>query len=555
MLGLIGAGAFAASYTAPILLWFHAYSPNRDERPTTRQIPVNSVAENPYDAVPYQSTSYPVTRPANLYTVGTLFGVSAPDFRTASVLELGCASGGNLIPLAFQYPDGHYTGIDYSERQIEMAAKTVSELDLKNIEFIARPFAEMPSLDKFDYIICHGVYSWVDDDARKQILEICRNQLVENGLAVVSYNTLPGWNMVRSLREMMLYHAKLFEDPIEKVSQAMELLRFVRDNNPEGSTYRNVIDSEINLLSEQSISYVAHDHLESENSQFYFHEFTAALGHHGLQYVGDSNISQMYVDNLPEEAAEKLQTVTDILRQEQYMDFVRNRRFRSSIVCSESIAVNRNLNMTAIHDFYLSSAIEPDEADLKAETSDTRFRDRDGNVVFTTHTKEAAVLFSELYESRRPIKSSDLVDMAARNLDDADHDVLRGVIEGLGLRLVLKGWITLHAEAGSHVSHVSEMPEASRLVRHQAALHGWATNALHERIGHDLFTRVLIGYLDGSNSLDNLCQIMSEQVDKGVLAVQVDGKDIADAEQRRLIIRNLTENALGSIAQKALLVA
>jgi methyltransferase-like protein len=113
----------------------------------------------------------------------------------------------------------------------------------------------------------------------------------------------------------------------------------------------------------------------------------------------------------------------------------------------------------------------------------------------------------------------------------------------------------LHAEAGSHVSHVSEMPEASRLVRHQAALHGWATNTWHQKIGYDLFSRILIGYLDGSNSLDDLCQIMSEQVDKGVLAVQVDGKDIADAEQRRLVIRKLTENALDSIAQNALLVA
>ena len=516
---------------------------------------MDSVAENPYDAVPYQSYPYAVTRPANLYTVGTLFGVSAPDFRTARVLELGCASGDNLIPLAFQYPDGHYIGVDFSERQIEMAAKTVSELDVKNIEFIARPFADMPPLEKFDYIICHGVYSWVDDDARERILEICRTQLVENGLAVISYNTLPGWNMVRSLREMMLFHAKLFDDPVEKVGQAMELLRFVRDNNSEGSAYRTVIDSEINLLSEQSVSYVAHDHLESENSQFYFHELAAALGRHGLQYVGDSDIAQMYVDNLPEDAAGKLKAVTDILRQEQYIDFIRNRRFRSSIVCSEAATVNRNLRQEVIHDFYLSSAIKPDEADVKADTADTRFRDRAGNVVFTAHTKEVAVLFSELSESLRPIKSADLIDMAARNLDGADRDALRKVVEGFGLQLALKGLIALHAEAGSHVSHVSEMPEASRLARHQAPLHGWATNAWHEKIAHDLFTRVLIGYLDGSNSLDDLCQIMSEQVDKGVLGVQLDGKEIADAEQRRLVIRNLTENALDSIAQNALLVA
>ena len=105
---------------------------------------MNSVAENPCDAVPYPGFSFAATRPANLYTVGTLFGVSALAFRTARVLELGCASGSNLIPLAFHYPDGHYVGVDFSERQIEMAAKTVSALGVKNIEFLAHPFSDMP---------------------------------------------------------------------------------------------------------------------------------------------------------------------------------------------------------------------------------------------------------------------------------------------------------------------------------------------------------------------------------------------------------------------------
>ena len=217
--------------------------------------------------------------------------------------------------------------------------------------------------------------------------------------------------------------------------------------------------------------------------------------------------------------------------------------------------MNRNLRQEAIHDYYLSSSIQPDEADVKAGTADTRFRDRSGTVVFTAHTKELAVLFGELSESLRPIKSGDLIDMAARNLDGADRDVLRRVIEEQGLRLVLKGFISLYAEAGSHISHVSEMPEASRLARHQAALQDWATNALHRKISLDLFARILIGYLDGSNSLDDLCQLMSEQVDRDVLSVRVDGKAIADAEQRRLFIRNSTKNALDGIAQNALLVA
>ena len=515
---------------------------------------MNTVSENPYDAVPYPSFSFPVTRPANLYTVGSLFGVGAPDFRTARVLELGCASGGNLIPLAFQYPDGHYTGIDISERQIEAATETVAELELKNIDFITCPFAGMPSLEKFDYIICHGVYSWVDNEVRNQVLDICRDNLVENGLAVISYNTLPGWNMVRSLRETMMYHAKLIDDPVEKVAQAVELLRFIRDNNAEGSAYRAVIDSELEVLTAQSISYITHDHLETENSQFYFHEFATALGEHGLQYVGDSSLADMYVDNLPKDAAEKLKTVTDILRQEQYMDFLRNRRFRSSIICPQAAVVNRNLRTEVIHDFYLSSVIKPDVEDLKGDGPDTRFRDTRGNVVFTAHTKEVTALFTELAKSRRPIKSDDLADMVVRNLDGADPAALKATIEQFGLQLALKGFIILQADPGSYITHVSGTPEASKLARHQAPLYGWAINARHERINHDPFTRALVGHVDGSKSLDELSEIMAEQIDKGVITVQADGKDMTDGEQRRSIIRQFTENALSSLAQNALLV-
>ncbi|MDA0229050.1 MAG: methyltransferase regulatory domain-containing protein [Proteobacteria bacterium] len=516
---------------------------------------MNSATPFTYDAVPYQSFPYSATRPANIYTVGTLFGVSAPNIRTARVLELGCASGGNLIPLAFQYPDGRYTGIDASERQIGMADKSVSDLGLKNIEFIARPFADIPPLDKFDYIICHGVYSWVDQDARKQILEICRTHLVENGLAVISYNALPGWNMVRSLREMMLYQANLFEDPVEKVSQAMELLRFVRDNNPEGSAYRAVIDNEITMLSEQTVAYIAHDHMEAENTPFYFHEFAAALEQHGLQYVGDSNITQMYVDNMPANAAEKLKAVTDILRQEQYMDFITNRRFRSSIVCPSATALNRNLRSELIHDFYLSSSITPDPEDVKVEAADTRFRDPVGTVVFTAHTRDAAVLFSQLSESPRRIKSDVLINRITKNFAGTDREALRGLLEQIGLQLVLKGFISLNTEEGDYVSDISETPAASRLARYQTSQQGWATNARHEKINLDHFTRTLIEYLDGTRSLDDLCQIMVEQVGKGALGVQLDGKEIADTEQRRLVIRQLTETALNNFSRTALLVA
>ena len=67
-----------------------------------------------YDEVLYPSRAYKSTRPDNLAAVARLFGMTAPDFRKSDVLEIGCASGGNLIPMAAAYPDSRFVGIDMS---------------------------------------------------------------------------------------------------------------------------------------------------------------------------------------------------------------------------------------------------------------------------------------------------------------------------------------------------------------------------------------------------------------------------------------------------------
>ena len=87
-----------------------------------------------YDEVLYPSRAYKNTRPDHLAAVARIFAMEAPDFRKSNVLELGCASGGNLVPMAAAYPDSRFVGIDTSKKQIEEGQKAVSELGLANIE-------------------------------------------------------------------------------------------------------------------------------------------------------------------------------------------------------------------------------------------------------------------------------------------------------------------------------------------------------------------------------------------------------------------------------------
>jgi 2-polyprenyl-3-methyl-5-hydroxy-6-metoxy-1,4-benzoquinol methylase len=166
---------------------------------------------NTYDEVPYQSYPYSVSQPENLKTIGLLFGMNAPEVETARVLELGCAEGGNLIPIAARYPKASFVGVDLSKVQIDAGNVHIKSLGLKNIEHKNCSITDIDEkFGKFDYIVCHGVISWVPDFVRKKILEVSSQNLSENGIAYISYNTLPGWNMIRTIRDMMLYHSKNF---------------------------------------------------------------------------------------------------------------------------------------------------------------------------------------------------------------------------------------------------------------------------------------------------------------------------------------------------------
>ena len=155
---------------------------------------------NTYDEVPYQSYPYAESQPENLRTIGLLFGMNAPEIKTARILELGCAEGGNLIPHAVRYPKATFVGVDLSKVQIDAGNVYIKSLGLKNIELKNCSILDIDEkYGKFDYIICHGVISVVSDFVGETILEIASKNLSDNGIAYISYNTLPGWNMIRTI--------------------------------------------------------------------------------------------------------------------------------------------------------------------------------------------------------------------------------------------------------------------------------------------------------------------------------------------------------------------
>ena len=515
---------------------------------------------NHYDTVPYHSHPFAKSRPEYLFAIARLFGLAPAPWRRARVLELGCGGGGNLIPLAYNCPDGTFVGIDLSAVQLATGQRLIDALGLANIALHQMSIADVgPDLGTFDYIICHGVWSWVDAPLRDKILSVCARHLAPQGVAYVSYNCRPGWNMVQSIRDMMRYHVAQMTDPAERAEQARTMLRFILDANAQGdSAYGAYLRSELEMLAEHQDAYLLHDHLETVNHPVYFHEFMAQAEAHGLAYLAEADLQLMYVDNLAPPVAQVIGRIRDIVRAEQYMDFIRNRRFRCTLLCREDQPINRHLSADDIEPFHLSTTARPETAMQPAALEDgvpLRFVSADH--VVTLHgrvPKTAMWILSE--QRRRPMAYIDLLEATLVRTGIEHPEYIRQQLnnELNLLRLAFSGLIQLGVAAPGYTGQVATCPLAYGLARAQAASQAVVTNMRHEAVGLNEAERLLIERLDGRTPLADLRRYLATHVQRGDLVLEEDDRPLTAAADIDAALELLVGTMLDDLAGNALLV-
>ncbi len=523
----------------------------------------NLTHSNSYDAVQYTSYPYAKTNPEYLKTIGSLFNMNAPDIKTARVLELGCAEGWNLIPHAARYPKASFVGIDLSKVQIDAGNVHIKSLGLKNIELKHFSITDIDEkFGKFDYIICHGVISWVPDFVQEKILEVSAKNLSENGIAYISYNTLPGWNMIRTIRDMMLYHAKNFTNPQEKVSQARLLLDFVKESLVGQETpYANILRQEAQLLANQNDSYLMHEHLEDDNKQFYFNEFINNASKHGLQYLSDCSLSTMYLGNMSQTIVDKLKDLNDIVRTEQYMDFITNRRFRTTLLCHNHIKLNRNLGNGDIKKFAMSINMLPEkplkEVDLNNNENLKFFLDnnKDSNIA-TTSPALKSVLYVLADHANYPLSFDQLVTKAGKNLKGDMKAVIENDIIANAMNLVIKGYMNISLESYNKDKINLTKPKLSDLTIYQVTKTNcnWVANNLHSLIGINVLEKFAMQYMDGTKNKNQIIDCLLEDAKNGKITLNKEGAKIEDETDIKKELAVFYDNIIEKLSSQALFI-
>jgi SAM-dependent methyltransferase len=452
-----------------------------------------------YDEIRYPNIPRNQSHPAYISALASIAGLTLDPVERWRVLEVGCGDGCNILPLAFDYPEGHFVGVDRARETIDSGRKLAVAGRLPNIEFHTADLLEWKPPGEFDYIIAHGVFSWVPPEVREKILQICGDCLSAKGVAFVSYNAFPGSHFRRFAWDVLKFHTRRHTDSAARIESAREMALLI-SNHPGEEPFGSAIRKEMETILRRDKTALFHDDLADPNVPFYLLDFVAQAERHGLQYLADADPERDNVGGLPFQ-------VDDWLEARQYGDFFARRRFRETILCRREIPLDRRLSLDRFRNLFVASRAKPAQ---QQEDGKQRFDLFPSGNLTTNHPlgKELLRTLSSLWPRSMQLSEFPLDSYRA----DTTADLL--------MSLIRSGALELRTSPPRMSESISQRPMASALARLQIA-EGYqrVTSQRHQALEmSDEIGRRLLCLLDGNHDRQSIARSLREfGIDAGAI--------------------------------------
>jgi len=494
-----------------------------------------------YDLLPYPSMPFAYTQPSRLAALSTLFGLQAPAAETACVLELGCAAGGNIIPLATRFPHARFTGIDISQRHIKQGLQRIEALGLNNIELRQQDLTN-PTFDdqRFDYIICHGVFSWVPRQVQDAIFRISRETLTDQGVATISYNVLPGWHLRSIVRDICLHHVGRDGSPRDRVAKARSVLASIAASADETEPYGLLLRSEAKRIARRPSAYILGEFLVPDNTPCYFHEFTERAGTYGLSFLceGDLNSSIPQIRDPEMRRRNKSLAGSNPMALEQYIDFFTGRTFRRSVLVKSEHAtrIKRDRHLDRLRGLHFACR-------TLAPAKGSKNLSVNKNAKVPIRHPSVRVALQRLAES---YPATLTLEQLTENMPP---DSVTRLCNAL-LALVVAGDATASTLPTIVGRANARYPKIWSLARMEAdAKQAWLTSLNHSPIPRDIVPTELVALLDGSNTR----QVLRDRVLRPGMMATASAQTQANGPKDNLSADQFIERVLNQLAFCALL--
>jgi cyclopropane fatty-acyl-phospholipid synthase-like methyltransferase len=523
-----------------------------------------------YDEIAYPPYSYPQTHPDRLATLARLYGLTPPPVDRCLVLELGSGNGSNLIPMALELPDSRFLGIDVASTSISRGRRQISQLHLSNIHIEQMDVLDFPDhLGPFDYIIAHGLYSWVPRAVQEKIFDIIEKSLSPQGVAYVSYNTLPGGYLRLMLRDMLLYHCERFESPLQKIEQARSFMELVAKSQTNPNRYGSLLQQERENITSRSPQVFFHDELAECNSNVYFHQFIAQAADHRLQFLSEADLRDMQPTNIAPSAVALLQRLgLETIVGQQYLDFFLGRRFRQTLLCRNSVLIDRKVTVDRIVNLLVAGNAQPaassppDASESEVTFNGAGSGEDDRASITTSHPLMKAALVCLADTWPLPISFEELWRVAhdllfmwrsPQPFDSLnDHNCLAKML----FVCYQAGLVELHSWRPRMTPKPGERPLASPLARLQSLEGDLITTMRHDQVWlHQALNKELLQLLDGTRDRSAILRDLQQATLAGQVSKASDSDTASDALYLIEMLNDSLDRRLDDLARLGLLIS
>ncbi|AUX73495.1 bifunctional class I SAM-dependent methyltransferase/glycosyltransferase [Erwinia pyrifoliae] len=276
--------------------------------------------------------------PAAIASAACLYRFTSVDISTASVLEVGCAGGGNLLRHAAAYPQSICVGIDIDAGRIAEGVRQTQEAALNNLHFYCLGLQDLLSIEvgKFDYIIIPSMYNMLDAHARSALINWCRRQLSPDGVIALCWSTQPGARTQQQLRQAIAYHCRPAQTEPEWLASARGMLSFIEMSEADGAL-KQAAGRALTLTDAELLG----QFLEDNQDACLLSDFAVRVNAEQLQLLGDVVPQYEMAEYYGDKVAMLQQAVapaSDPLQLRQYLDFAVMRSERFSLLVAQKSA-------------------------------------------------------------------------------------------------------------------------------------------------------------------------------------------------------------------------
>lgn len=254
-------------------------------------------------------------------------------------LELGCGQGFGLCLIASAYPEIEFVGVDFSPEHIAHARGLASTAELNNVTFVEADFLDLAhawpaELGRFDYVVLHGIYSWVPAELRHAIVGCLGQAVVSGGLAYLSYNSMPGWAVMQPFQHIAARLQTRSPLPGAQVlNNTVGLFQRLKAGNAALFDALPGLAGRVDGLKELSPNYLVQEYLHSNWSPMWFSEVADEMRGAKLEYVASATLPENLLPGmLPEAVRGVVAEVADPLAQQDVIDCAINQSFRRDLL-------------------------------------------------------------------------------------------------------------------------------------------------------------------------------------------------------------------------------